>query len=83
MVKIRLKLIGKKNDKKYRIVVIDEQKKRSGKEIEVVGTYDPMPQKSKMDLNIVKVDAWIAKGAAMTERVEKIYNLVKNSKVEA
>lgn len=83
MVRIRLKQIGKKNDRKYRIVVTDQKSKRNGKELEIVGTYDPIPEKSKMNLDIEKVDSWLKNGATMSERVEKIYNLVKNSKVEA
>lgn len=82
MVKIRLKQIGRKNAKKYRIVVSDVNNRRDGKDIEVLGMYNPMPGNSEMKLEIEKVDSWTKKGAVMTERVQKIYNLVKSDKVE-
>lgn len=82
MVKIRLKQTGKKNDRKYRIIVTDSKNKRDGKELEIVGYYNPKPQLSEMTMNIEATDKWIKNGAIMTERVAKIYNLVKNNKVE-
>lgn len=82
MVKIRLKQTGKKNDRKYRIIVTDSKNKRDGKELEIVGHYNPKPQLSEMTMNIEATDKWIKNGAIMTERVAKIYNLVKNNKVE-
>jgi small subunit ribosomal protein S16 len=83
MVKIRLKQTGKKNAKTYRIVVVHSTDKRDGKQLEILGHYNPLTDKSKMELNVEAADAWIKKGAQMSERVAKIYNLVKNNKLEA
>ncbi|MDN6655841.1 MAG: 30S ribosomal protein S16, partial [Bifidobacterium crudilactis] len=44
--KIRLKRLGKKFYAYYRIVVVDSRKKRDGKVIEEIGTYDPNKQPS-------------------------------------
>ena len=41
-VKIRLSQIGKKNAPFYRIVAIDSRKKRDGKFLEDLGTYNPL-----------------------------------------
>jgi len=82
MVKIRLKQTGKKNDRKYRIVVTDARNKRDGKVLENLGHYNPRPDKSKFELDTAAAEKWIKNGAIMTERVAKIYNLVKNGKVE-
>lgn len=82
MVKIRLKQTGKKNDRKYRIVVTDARNKRDGKVLDTLGHYNPKPDTSKFELNIELADKWIKNGAIMTERVAKIYNLVKNNKVD-
>jgi small subunit ribosomal protein S16 len=83
MVKIRLTQTGKKNAKTYRIVVVDSAAKRDGRQIEILGYYNPLPNKSEIKLNIESTDEWIKKGAQMTERVSKIYNLVKNDKLES
>ncbi len=82
MVKIRLKQTGKRNARTYRIVVADARDKRDGKVLETLGTYNPIPDKSKMTLNLDLTDQWLKKGAQMTERVAKIYKLVKNNQVE-
>lgn len=82
MVKIRLTQTGKKNAKTYRVVVMDSKVKRDGKVLETLGFYNPLPQKSIMTLDVEKTDKWLASGAQLTERVAKIYNLVKNNKVE-
>lgn len=83
MVKLRLKQTGKKNARTYRIVATDSRKKRDGAILENLGFYNPQDEKSKMTLNIEAAEKWLANGAQMTERVEKIYKLVKENKVEA
>lgn len=83
MVKLRLKQTGKKNAKTYRIVVSDSRKKRDGNVLDNIGFYNPLPDKSIINLNIEAADKWLASGAQMTERVAKLYDLVKNNKVEA
>lgn len=81
MVKIRLKQVGKKGDKKYRVVVMNSTSKRDGKELDIVGFYDPIPDTSIIKLDIEKIDKWLSKGAVMTERVAKLYDIVKNNKL--
>lgn len=83
MVKIRLKQTGKKNAKTYRIVVVHSTNKRDGKQLDILGHYSPIRDKSEMVMDTAKADEWAAKGAVMTERVAKIYNLVKNNKLES
>jgi small subunit ribosomal protein S16 len=82
MLKIRLKQTGKKNAKQYRIIAIESTRKRDGKILELLGTYNPVPDKSQMTMDIEAADRLLKNGAQMTERVAKIYNLVKNNKVE-
>jgi small subunit ribosomal protein S16 len=82
MVKLRLKQTGKKNAKTYRIIAVDSRDKRDGAVLENLGIYNPIPDKSIMELNIEATDKWLAQGAQFTPRVAKIYELVKNNKVE-
>lgn len=83
MVKLRLKQTGKKNARTYRIVAANSTNKRDGKVLEILGFYNPLPAKSVMTLNLEAAEKWIKSGAQMTERVTKIYKLVKENKVEA
>lgn len=78
MVVIRLARHGAHKAPFYRIVVADQRKKRDGRIIEQVGTYDPAGDPSVIDLDVAKVDEWIAKGAQPSDRVAKIIASVKN-----
>lgn len=70
MVKIRLTRIGKKNDPFYRVIAIDESKKRSGAALANFGYWHPKKDLKKIDEKEIK--AWVAKGAQMTLAVEKL-----------
>ncbi len=83
MVKIRLKQTGKKNARQYRIVAANSTDKRDGKVLQTLGTYNPIPNLSEMKLNLESTDQWLKRGAQMTERVAKIYKLVKNNEVKS
>jgi small subunit ribosomal protein S16 len=62
-VKIRLRRIGAKKHPFYRLVVADTRSPRDGKFIEVLGTYDPMAQPARLDIDQEKVKSWLGKGA--------------------
>ena len=81
MVVIRLSRHGAHKAPFYRIVVADQRKKRDGRIIEQVGTYDPKGDPSIIDIDIEKIDAWIAKGAQPSDRVAKIIASVKGSEL--
>ena len=62
-VKIRLRRIGAKKHPFYRLVVADSRSPRDGKFIEILGTYDPMTEPVKLNLDQEKIKAWLQKGA--------------------
>jgi small subunit ribosomal protein S16 len=66
MLKIRLMRIGTKGHPFYRIVVVDERKKRTGAYIDLIGTYNPLSQPKEIKINQEKVDEWTKKGAQMS-----------------
>ncbi len=72
MVVIRLTRRGSHKAPFYRIVVADQRKKRDGRIIEQVGTYDPAGDPSIVEINLEKIDEWIKNGAQPSERVAKI-----------
>ena len=64
-VRIRLKRIGRRNRPCYRIAAIDSRKPRGGREIEIIGTYDPLAPKEEDQIKVVKERAeyWLKVGA--------------------
>ena len=67
--RIRLKRRGKKFYAFYRIVVVDQHKKRDGKVIEEVGTYDPNTQPSTIHVKSDRVQYWLSVGAQPSDPV--------------
>jgi small subunit ribosomal protein S16 len=72
---IRLARIGARKQPYYRIVVIEKDRARNGRSIEVVGTYNPRTNPASVDLKHERIAYWRGVGAQMTPIVEK---LVKN-----
>jgi small subunit ribosomal protein S16 len=71
MVKIRLSRGGAKGRPFYHIVVADERCARDGRNIERVGFYNPIASGKdvRLQLDAERVNAWVAKGAQMTDKV--------------
>ncbi len=68
-VRIRMARHGTKKKPFYRIVVTDQENKRDGRFIEVVGTYDPRDKDNKVSLKQDRIQYWISKGAQPSETV--------------
>jgi small subunit ribosomal protein S16 len=71
MVKIRLSRGGAKGRPFYHIIVADERKARDGRNIERVGFYNPVAagKEVRLQLDTEKVNAWVAKGAQLSDKV--------------
>ena len=74
-VKIRLKRIGKIRTPFYRIVVADSRKKRDGRVIEEIGTYNPKTEPSTISVVSERAQYWLGVGAQPTEAVAAILKL--------
>ena len=72
MVKIRLFRAGAKKRPKYRIVAVDSRTKRSGRVLEFLGTYDPLAPGTKLSLKRQAFDAWVGKGARVSDSVASL-----------
>ena len=57
-VRIRLKRVGSTHNPYYRVVVVDSRKKRDGRVIEEIGTYDPKPNPSKISIDSDRAVCW-------------------------
>lgn len=67
MVRIRLARLGAKKRPYYRMVAIDGRDRRDGRPLEYLGTYNPVAKDKALDLDLEKIDAWLAKGARPSE----------------
>ena len=74
-VKLRLTRVGKTKQPTYRIVAADSRSPRDGRFIEIVGTYEPRQEPSKILIDNDKALAWLRKGAQPTERVQKLLQI--------
>ena len=71
-VKLRLMRMGKTKQPTYRVVAADSRSPRDGRFIEIVGTYEPRQEPSKIVIDNAKALDWLRKGAKPTERVQKL-----------
>jgi small subunit ribosomal protein S16 len=69
---IRLSRTGARKQPQYRVVVIEKERARNGRPVEVVGTYNPRTSPASIELKRERIDYWVSKGAKMSERVSKI-----------
>jgi small subunit ribosomal protein S16 len=74
-VKLRLMRMGKKKQPTYRVVAADSRSPRDGRFIEVLGTYEPRSEPSRINIDNDKAVDWLRKGAKPTETVEKLLKL--------
>ena len=72
MLMIRLSRTGARKQPHYRVVVIEKERARNGRPVEVVGTYNPRTTPASIELKRERIDYWVSKGAKMSDRVSKI-----------
>jgi small subunit ribosomal protein S16 len=72
VVMIRLARVGATKQPYYRIVVIEKDRARNGRSIEVVGTYNPRTNPASVDLKYDRIAYWRSVGAQFTPIVEKL-----------
>jgi len=70
MIKIRLSKRGGKNSLFYRVVVIEGEKKNTGKYIENIGFFNPAKKEFKIDNDAYK--KWIGRGAIASASLKKL-----------
>lgn len=72
MLKIRLMRIGTKKRPFYRIVAVDERKKRTGGYLALLGTYNPLTNPKEINIVQDQLDQWVKKGAQLSHGMLRI-----------
>jgi small subunit ribosomal protein S16 len=80
MLMIRLARFGAKKKPSYRLVVIDKERARNSRSVEVVGFYNPVSQPHVVNLKHDRIEHWIKNGAQPSDTVTR---LLKNNPVPA
>jgi small subunit ribosomal protein S16 len=66
-VKVRLMRIGSKKRPFFRVVAVDERKKRTGAYLELLGTYNPLTEPKDINLKQDRIDYWVGNGAVLSD----------------
>jgi small subunit ribosomal protein S16 len=69
---IRLARIGARKQPHYRVVVIDKERARNGRSVEVVGIYNPRTTPATIDVKRDRIDYWVSKGAQLSNTVRRL-----------
>jgi len=71
-VSIRLKRFGKRGAPSYRVVVIDERRRRDGRQIDTIGIYQPKSDPATVRIDEEKALEWLQKGARPSATVRSL-----------
>lgn len=74
-VKLRFTRTGRANQPSYRLVAIDEHKKRDGRFIEILGSYNPLAVSDKFHYLKDRVKYWLSVGAQPTNTVKHLLKI--------
>ena len=72
MLMIRLARFGAKKKPFYRVVVIEKEKARNGRNLEVVGHYNPLTHPAKVHLQHDRIAHWTKNGAQLSDTVSRL-----------
>jgi small subunit ribosomal protein S16 len=72
MLMLRLARFGAKKKPSYRLVVIEKEKARGGRSVEVVGFYDPLTHPVTVRLDHDRIAHWVKSGAKPSSTVSRL-----------
>jgi len=83
MVALRLSRQGTKDRPYYKIVAVDSRKRRDGRPIEQLGTYNPMIEGVNYNIDLDRAEKWLGNGAQPSDTVRSIIKKAKKQALEA
>jgi small subunit ribosomal protein S16 len=72
MLAIRLARFGAKKKPTYRVVIIDKERARNSRSVEVVGYYNPIAKPAQVQLDHERINYWIKNGAQPSDTVARL-----------
>ena len=72
MLAIRLARFGAKKKPTYRVVVIEKERARNSRSVEVVGHYNPVAKPAQVELNRERIEYWMKNGAQPSDTVTRL-----------
>lgn len=72
MLMIRLARFGGKKKPTYRVVVIEKERARDSRSVEVVGTYNPVAKPAAVNLKHDRIEHWLKNGAQPSDTVARL-----------
>lgn len=72
MLMIRLARFGAKKKPTYRVVVIEKERARDSRSVEVVGTYSPVAKPAAVNLKHDRIAHWMKNGARPSDTVARL-----------
>ena len=72
MLMIRLARFGAKKKPFYRVVVIEKERARNGRNLEVLGHYNPLTTPAQVLLKHDRLEYWTKAGARMSDTVKRL-----------
>ncbi|MBY0374110.1 MAG: 30S ribosomal protein S16 [Bryobacteraceae bacterium] len=72
MLMIRLARFGAKKKPTYRVVVIEKERARNSRAVEVVGQYNPVADPAQVNLKHERIAYWMKNGAQPSDTVTRL-----------
>jgi len=82
LLRIRLSRTGAKKKPSYRIVVIEKDKARDGRFVEILGHYNPRNNPPELVLDRERASYWLGRGAQPSETVDSFLKRRPESQAE-
>ncbi|TAN22986.1 MAG: 30S ribosomal protein S16 [Acidobacteria bacterium] len=77
MLAIRLARQGTSKKPFYRVLLLEKSSARNGRSLEILGTYNPVPNPALIDLNVERIEYWRSHGAQVSDTVANLLRRVK------
>ncbi len=73
MLVIRLQRMGKKNAPTYRLVIAEKGRDTQGRNLEILGTFNPRVKENGFLPNVDRIKYWLAKGAQASPTLHNLF----------
>ena len=82
-VKVRMTRMGANRDISFRVVATDSRAPRDGKNLEILGWYDPKREGTNYSLKLDRIEYWLSQGAQISDTVASLVRKAKKAAATA